>query len=112
MNEVNQKRGRAAKRKGARRELQARDMLIADGWAVTKAGGSLGLWDLVAVRRLFGEPYLPQVKLIQVKSNRPPLPSERANLSHDIRKFNRLFVRGEVWRFNDGTKAPEIKEVE
>ncbi|RLG87043.1 MAG: hypothetical protein DRO18_03650, partial [Thermoprotei archaeon] len=54
------------KRKGSRREREVRDILEAWGYYVTKAGGSLGRYDLVAVPRR-GK---IDVLVIQVKSNR------------------------------------------
>lgn len=56
--------GSGRKRKGARNELKVLAILERDGYAVTKAGGSLGIWDLIAVR-------YDAVRLVQVKSNRP-----------------------------------------
>ena len=50
-----------AKEKGAKKERQSKALLEADGWHVTKAGGSLGCADLVALKD--GErPLLVQVK--------------------------------------------------
>jgi len=61
------------KAKGNRRERQARDKLIADGYYVIKAGGSLGVFDLIALvdPRQFKEG-LPIVRCVQVKSNYCP----------------------------------------
>ena len=39
----------SAKAKGSRRERQARDVLISLGHFVTKSGGSLGAFDLIAL---------------------------------------------------------------
>jgi Holliday junction resolvase len=51
----------SSKRKGAHKERASRDLLRSDGWHVTKAGGSLGAADLVALKA--GErPMLVQVK--------------------------------------------------
>lgn len=55
------------KAKGARNERKIRDILLSYNWYVTKAGASLGLWDLVAINPTIGD-----VMLIQVKTNRPP----------------------------------------
>lgn len=53
--------GLNAKAKGSKKELQSKRLLEADGWQVTKAGGSLGCADLVALKN--GErPMLVQVK--------------------------------------------------
>ena len=63
-----------AARKGRRREWQSRRLLEAQGFYVCRAGGSLGLWDLVAIG--------PNgFAVCQVKSNRPPSPAERAALA-------------------------------
>ena len=64
------KPGNHHKDKGNRRERQAKAVLEADGWLVVKAGGSLGLFDLVALHVDYG------VLLVQVKSNRPPARAE------------------------------------
>ena len=50
------------KAKGSRNEYKSRDILIACGYSVCKAGGSLGEWDLVGVSP-------GGVALCQVKSN-------------------------------------------
>lgn len=55
----------SAKSKGAYTERMARDVLKALGYYVTKAAGSLGLFDLVAVGPR-------DVRLVQVKTNRKP----------------------------------------
>jgi hypothetical protein len=39
-----------AKAKGSRMELKSQRLLEADGWFVTKSGGSLGCADLVALK--------------------------------------------------------------
>ena len=51
------------KARGSEAELRARDILEADGYVVTKAGGSLGAADLVAMRA-------DGCKIIQVKSSK------------------------------------------
>ena len=51
---------------GARREREVQDLLEAEGWVVTKAGGSLGTFDLMAARG--GEMALGAVvRLVEVK---------------------------------------------
>jgi Holliday junction resolvase len=54
------------KAKGARSEYKVRDHYEHRGWYVLKAGGSLGMWDLVALHPDYG------TELIQVKTNRNP----------------------------------------
>ena len=61
------------KAKGNRRERQARTILEAAGYHVVKAGGSLGIFDLVALGPA-------EARLVQVKSNERPRPAERERL--------------------------------
>lgn len=63
----------SAKAKGSRRERQSRDLLEAKGYAVTKAGGSLGVFDLIGINSL-------DCVLVQVKANRAPGPAERQRM--------------------------------
>lgn len=58
-----------AKAKGSRAELEIVHLLEMQGYSCCKAGGSLGMWDIVAIG-----PH--GVRLIQSKSNRPPPPVE------------------------------------
>lgn len=93
--------GAGRKRKGARRELQAVKLLEHNGYLVTKAGGSLGAFDIIAVGKTHD-------RLIQVKSNRPPGKTERDNLVElaDILRTDWRTV--ELWIFKDGIKMPFI----
>ncbi|NIN66082.1 MAG: hypothetical protein GTO63_15585 [Anaerolineae bacterium] len=63
-----------AKAKGARSERKVKKKLEKMGYFVTKAGGSLGLWDLVAISK--GGTAL----VIQVKTNRKPSGKEMEKL--------------------------------
>ena len=92
----------SAKAKGSRREREVRDLLREQGYEVTRAGGSLGMFDLVAtpvsedcLKDACGN-YL--VRYIQVKSNRWPPVAER-------RRMEEAGIRGphsrEIWRCND-----------
>lgn len=94
--------GSARKAKGARRERQARDILITKGYLVTKAGGSLGAFDLVAIGP-------DDDRLVQVKSNRPPGRQEMAILKDLAAKFTRAWRKIELWIFRDGSKVPEVR---
>ena len=107
------KRRLISKAKGRRREYRARDILETDGFAVTRAAGSLGVWDLVGVRR-DPEPdnYLPVVLLVQAKSARWPRSGEWKTLEADAGRYDRTFVSCEVWRFRDGETEPEIRVIE
>lgn len=85
-----------SKAKGSRIERKARDVLLAEGYAVTRAAGSLGNWDLVAVP--LGEQEF--TRLIQVKSNRPPRPAERKRLELEAKAVG-PWVLCEVWIWKD-----------
>ena len=92
-----------AKRKGWRREDQARKQLEKEGYYVTRSGGSLGAWDLVAIRRDW-EPLpegavMPLVRLVQVKSNRPP-PRKEMQVLRSFITFCDMISR-EVWIYPD-----------
>jgi len=63
-----------AKAKGTRNEHRSKAILEAAGYAVTRAAGSLGAWDLIAVSAT-------DFCLVQVKSNRAPAPAEREALA-------------------------------
>lgn len=64
----------SAKRKGTRNEHRAIRILEAAGYHCTRAAGSLGAWDIVALGR-------QGVRLVQVKSNRNASPLEREQLA-------------------------------
>jgi Holliday junction resolvase len=87
------------KAKGSRRERQARKILEASGHYVVKAGGSLGIFDLVAVSPL-------GARLIQVKSNHKPRPVERERLEQ-FPCFS--FATKEIWIFYDWMQEPNIE---
>ena len=76
--------GSGRKRKGARNELRVLHYLEEKGYTCTKAGGSLGAWDIIAIA-----PH--RILLIQVKSNRPPSGAEMDIL--------------------DGFKCPQVEHV-
>jgi len=59
-----------AKRKGSRNERRAIKILEDAGYHCTCAAGSLGMFDIIAVSQ-------QDVRLIQVKSNRLPIRTER-----------------------------------
>lgn len=91
-----------SKAKGSRRERQVRDLLREQGYEVVRAGGSLGMFDLVAtptdpdcVRDAAG---LYLVRYIQVKSNQWPPPAERGRMEKTV-------ILGpharEIWRCDD-----------
>lgn len=89
------------KRKGTRCEHKSRKLLEAAGYRVTRAGGSLGTFDLIAVGAR-------GVLLVQVKSNRWPGAPEWA----EIAAFP--VPRGAVklvHRWRDRQAAPDVRQV-
>lgn len=98
-------RGKRSKRSGTRTEHRARHRLEAEGYAVTRATGSLGAWDLIAVSSR-------DVLLVQVKGGLRAYasPAEREAL------FRQLVpacgcVRKQLWRWKRGAHAPTIVEL-
>lgn len=70
------------KAKGSRNERRMRDWLEARGYSVTKAGGSLGCWDLIGHLRLppIESVIRAPIAMVQVKSRKPPGPAERRRM--------------------------------
>lgn len=89
-----------SKRKGTKAERKCIDLLEATGYICTKAGGSLGLFDVIAVG--------PQdVKLIQVKCGSSRLsPLEREAI---VERPVPAGVSKEYWLFLDRVKVPVIE---
>lgn len=92
-----QKLGRRNKRKGARRERQAKKILEEAGYYVVKAGASLGEFDLLAVGQ-------KQLRMIQVKSNYCS-PQEKEIL--ELFEAPDYAIK-ELWIFKDRIKKPLI----
>jgi Holliday junction resolvase-like predicted endonuclease len=87
--------------KGTRAEYKSRRLLEAAGYVVVRAAASKGPFDLVAVSTV-------DVLLVQVKSNRPPGPAERAALAAcPCPPSGKRLVH--VWR--DRVPKPEVREV-
>ncbi len=91
-----------AKQKGYRTERKAMGILRRSDFYVVRSGGSLGPFDLVALRR-------DAVLLIQCKTNRGPSSEEMER----IRDFSRVLpnVTCEVWLFRDWAAEPERMRV-
>lgn len=87
------------KAKGSRNERRAKALLEDQGYRCTKAGGSLGVWDLIAISE-------GRVLLVQVKSNRKPPAAEMETM----RAFPcpKDSVTKELWIFHDYQKLPQI----
>ena len=92
-----------AKAKGARAEHRAIRILEAAGYSCTKAGGSLGMFDVIAIG--------PQdIRCLQVKSGSGNYCSkiERELMRECVVPSN---VSIEVWRFPDRCKDPLIERI-
>ena len=87
------------KAKGSRNELKTVRALEGLGYKCTKAGGSLGVWDIIAINPL-------QVRLIQVKSNRKPGKDEMSKMKAFI--CPPRCCTKELWVWTDRVKEPEI----
>jgi len=91
-----------AKAKGSRAERRAIAMLNAMGYLCTKAGGSLGVFDVIALGAV-------DIRCIQVKSGTGRLsPLERETIRGLALPTN---CTREVWRFPDRCKEPLIERL-
>jgi Holliday junction resolvase len=91
-----------AKQKGARAERRAMAILEAAGYICTKAGGSLGAFDVIAIS---GQ----GVRCVQVKSGRTYCSAvEREQLEGVAVPAN---VSKEIWRFPDRCREPLIERL-
>lgn len=89
------------KAKGSRNERRSRDIFIAAGYAVTKAGGSLGEWDLIGISET-------DIILCQVKTRDWPGAVEMETL-HNFKAPNN--ARKILHRWRDGQRLPDVKEI-
>ncbi len=90
-----------AKAKGARNERKAKKFLESHGYHVVKAGGSLGLFDLLAV----GEQLM---YMLQIKSNRNASLAERKRL--EAFKAPAYAIK-EIWVYTDRVSQPDVISV-
>jgi Holliday junction resolvase len=85
-----------AKAKGARAERRCVKDLEAQGYWCTRAGGSLGVFDVIAYN-----PFIGVVRLIQVKSGTGKLrPAERRALEDLGARADNILVQ--YWHWNRG----------
>lgn len=90
------------KRKGTRAEHRAVKILEAAGYCCTRAGGSLGLFDVVAIGGL-------DIRLIQVKAGTARLSAiEREQIQALRVPIN---ASKEAWRFPDRCRTPLIERL-
>jgi uncharacterized protein with GYD domain len=92
---------RSAKRKGTRNEHRSRLLLEASGYRVTRAAGSMGTWDLVAIGA-------QDVVLIQVKTRDWPGLLERLALTEFPAPPN---ARKLLHRWRDRQRMPDVREL-
>jgi hypothetical protein len=90
-----------AKAKGRRNEWRSRDRLLAAGYRVTRAGGSLGEWDLIGISATGGV-------LVQVKTRDWPGTLERAALADFPAPPNFLKL---IHRWRDRVREPDVQEL-
>lgn len=89
------------KRKGARTELKAKQILERAGYSCTKSGASLGVFDIIAENPL-------GIRHIQVKSNKIPGPVEREDMMAMRQRLPKNSTV-EYWVFYDGDTTPRIE---
>jgi Holliday junction resolvase len=89
------------KAKGARQELRSKAILEAAGYAVTKAGASLGVFDLIGISPT-------DIVLVQVKSNAWPRKEEMENITLFRCPGN---CRKLLHRWRDRKRLPDVREV-
>jgi Holliday junction resolvase len=90
-----------AKAKGRRNEWRSRRLLEAEGYKVTRAGGSLGTWDLIGIRK-------SGVVLVQVKTRDLPGTLEMRELVEFPAPSNCTKL---VHRWVDGQRLPDTREL-
>lgn len=90
------------KAKGSRRERQTIELLQAQGYACTKSGGSLGVFDVIAIGAR-------DVLLVQCKSNRWPSSAEMESIENFKAPSN---CRRIIHRWRDRAAAPDVREIE
>jgi Holliday junction resolvase len=91
-----------AKAKGARAERRALRILEDAGYCCTKAGGSLGLFDVIAIGPL-------DVRLVQVKSGGEYLSGVEREAIRALAVP--VSCSRECWRFPDRCRAPLIERL-
>lgn len=90
-----------AKAKGTRNEHRSRNILEAAGYCVTRAAGSMGAWDLVAISST-------DVVLVQVKTRDWPGSVEMETLAGFRVPPN---CRRLVHRWRDRQREPDVREL-
>jgi hypothetical protein len=89
------------KAKGSRNERRTRDLLETAGYQCTKAGGSLGAWDVIGIGS-------NDFVLVQVKSNDWPGSTEMETLRNFTVPPN---TKRLVHRWRDRQRMPDVREL-
>jgi uncharacterized protein with GYD domain len=90
-----------AKRKGTRNEHRSKALLEAAGYAVTRAGASLGVWDLIGVSAT-------DVALVQVKTRDWPGSAEMETLTaFPVPAHCRKLVH----RWRERVRVPDVRQL-
>lgn len=92
------------KAKGSRRERACKKELEAQGYLCTKAGASLGIFDILALSTWGGSDVL--LRLIQVKSN--SISKKERQLINDLKLPKMVTVRKEIWIYKDRKPVEKI----
>ena len=87
--------------KGARNERRSRDLLEVAGYAVTRAAGSMGAWDLIGVSSA-------DVVLVQVKTRDWPGSAEMETLEGFPAPAN---CRKLLHRWRHRQRLPDVKQI-
>ena len=90
-----------AKAKGSRNERRSKAVLEAAGYQCTKAGGSLGAWDVIGISSV-------DVVLCQVKTRDWPGKLE----TEELKEFPAPpYARKLVHRWRNRQKLPDVREI-
>lgn len=89
------------KAKGSRNERRSMALLEAAGYQCTKAGGSLGVFDIIGIGS-------QDIVLLQAKSNQWPGSAEMESIREFIAPPN---ARKLVHRWRDRVRIPDVREV-
>jgi len=91
------------KAKGSRLERRCIKYLESQGYLCTRAAGSIGVWDIIAISA-------KQVLLIQVKANRKPGKAERQRMADFAIPLENVVKQ--LWVYVDGKpRDPIVTEV-
>lgn len=90
-----------AKKKGTKNEHKTMALLEASGYSCTRAGASLGVFDVIAIGSR-------DIVLVQCKSNQWPGSVEMETLTNFVCPSN---CRKLIHRWRDRQRLPDVKEL-